>query len=212
MTPADRQLPFEQAPVIVAPGMTLFPDAAPDGLLEAALAIVAAAPPRHMMTPMGKPMIAAVTNCGSLGWVSDRGGYRYSATDPETGLAWPAMPAVLADCATALAARAGFSGFVPDACLVNFYAPDARMGLHQDRDERDFAQPIVSLSFGAEAVFRVGGVRRRDPSRTVRLRHGDALVFGGPARLLHHGVDRILPGDHPRLGGGRLNLTFRAAA
>jgi alkylated DNA repair protein (DNA oxidative demethylase) len=212
MNQAELRLPFDSEPLPIVPGMTLFPGAASDDLLEAALAIVAQAPPRHMMTPMGKPMAAAVTNCGSLGWISDLQGYRYGACDPETGCPWPAMPATLVEFAARIAARAGFDQFEPDACLINFYRPESRMGLHQDRDERDFSQPIVSLSFGAEGLFRVGGIKRRDPSRTIRLHHGDALVFGGPARLLHHGIDRILPGDHPRLGPSRLNLTFRRAS
>lgn len=205
------RLPFAAPPVTLIPGMLLLPGAAGDALLDAAFTVIAAAPPRHMMTPMGKPMSAALTNCGALGWVSDTSGYRYDAIDPDSGLPWPAMPAALAEFAAESAATAGFPGFAPDACLVNRYAPGTRMGLHQDRDERDFTQPIVSLSFGADAVFRVGGLRRRDPSMTVTLHHGDVVVFGGPARRVHHGIDRIIPGHHDQLGDGRLNLTFRKA-
>ena len=204
-------LPFATEPVELLPGMMLLPGVAGDDLLDAALDIIARACPRRMMTPMGKPMSAAQTNCGELGWVSDHGGYRYSPVDPETGLAWPKMPEPLARFATWLAEAAGYVGFTPDACLVNLYEPGTKMGLHQDRDERDFSQPIVSLSFGAAAVFRIGGLKRRDPSRTVTLHHGEGLVFGGPARRIHHGIDRLLPGQHDRLGPRRLNLTFRKA-
>ncbi len=204
-------LPFAVAPIALIPGMLLLPGAAADDLLDAALGVAALAPPRRMMTPMGKPMSAAVTNCGELGWVSDAAGYRYAALDPESGLPWPALPENLADFAARIAAEAGFPGFAPDACLVNFYEPGTKMGQHQDRDERDFSQPIVSLSFGTSAVFRIGGLKRRDPSTTVTLHHGDVVVFGGPARRVHHGIDRILPGHHEQLGAKRLNLTLRKA-
>ena len=204
-------LPFAAAPITLIPGMTLLPGAATDDLLDAAHGIMVIAPPRRMMTPMGKPMSAALTNCGRLGWISDGAGYRYSDVDPESGLPWPAMPAAFLAFASRIAAQAGFVGFAPDACLVNLYEPGTRMSLHQDRDERDFSQPIVSLSFGASAVFRVGGLKRRDPSVTVTLHHGDAVVFGGPARRVHHGIDRILAGQHDLLGAKRLNLTFRKA-
>ena len=205
-------LPFATVPVTLLPGMMLLTGAAGDDLLEAALDIVARAPPRRMMTPMGKPMSAALTNCGDLGWVSDQTGYRYEPFDPDTGLRWQEMPEVLAQFAKRIAGDAGFPDFAPDACLVNLYEPGTKMGLHQDRDERDFSQPIVSLSFGAAAVFRIGGLKRRDPAITVTLHHGDAVVFGGPARRVHHGIDRILPAQHDRLGSRRLNLTFRKAA
>lgn len=205
------RLPLATAPITLIPGMILLPGAAGDDLLGAALEIADLAPPRRMMTPMGKPMSAALTNCGALGWVSDETGYRYSPLDPESGLPWPAMPAMLGDFAAQIAAAAGFAEFAPDACLVNLYEPGTKMGLHQDRDERDFAQPIVSVSFGASAVFRVGGLKRRDPSTTITLHHGDVIVFGGPARRVHHGIDRIHAGQHERLGAKRLNLTFRKA-
>ena len=202
---------FDPDPLILIPGMILLPGAAPDVLLDLALTVMEAAPPRAMMTPMGKPMAAEITNCGDSGWVSDASGYRYAAQNPETGEAWPAMPEPFKEFAAAVAARAGFPNYAPDVCLINRYHPGTRMGLHQDRDERDFSQPIVSVSFGASALFRFGGIRRRDPSRGVTLHHGDVVVFGGPARLVHHGIDRIHSGHHPKLQGDRINLTFRRA-
>jgi len=178
-------------------------------VLTAALAVVEACPPRHLMTPGGKPMSVAMTNCGALGWVSDRDGYRYAPTDPLSGRPWPAMPDGFSSLAVAAAAEAGFPGFTPEACLINLYGLSSRMGAHQDRDEQAMAAPIVSVSFGLSARFRIGGPTRGGPTRSFLLDHGDVLVFGGPARLAYHGVDRVLPGDHPTLGARRLNLTFR---
>jgi len=154
----------------------------------------------------------AMTNCGAVGWVSDLTGYRYDANDPESGHRWPPMPDVFRDLAVQAAARAGFHGFAPDACLINRYAPGARLSLHQDRDERDFDAPIVSVSLGLPAVFLFGGARRADTSRRVPLAHGDVVVWGGPARLRYHGVMPLEDGQHPLLGGCRINLTFRKAA
>ena len=202
---------FAPDPVTLIPGMILLPGAAPESLLDLALTVIAAAPPRAMMTPMGKPMAAEITNCGAAGWVSDASGYRYDQRNPETGEPWPAMPEPFKLFATTIAARAGFPNYAPDVCLINRYRPGTKMGLHQDRDERDFSQPIVSVSFGASALFRFGGIRRRDSSRGVTLHHGDVVIFGGPARLVHHGIDRILLGHHPKLQGDRINLTFRRA-
>ena len=193
----------------VGPGITLFKGRAADDALAAALAVIAVAPPRRMTTPGGKPMSVAMTNCGPLGWISDRDGYRYVPTDPLTGSAWPQMPPVLATLAAEAADAAGFPGFAPQACLINLYELDARMGAHQDRDEQALAAPIVSVSFGLSARFRIGGASRGGPTRSFPLDHGDVLVFGGPARLAYHGVDRLLPGVHPVLGARRLNLTFR---
>jgi DNA oxidative demethylase len=173
--------------------------------------IVEQAPFRHMVTPGGHRMSIAITNCGAAGWVTDRTGYRYDAHDPERGRPWPAMPAVFSDLATQAAARAGFAGFTPDACLVNRYAPGARLSLHQDKNERDFSAPIVSVSLGLPAVFLFGGLRRADTPRRVPLAHGDVVVWGGPARLRYHGVLPLAPGEHPVLGGQRINLTFRRA-
>jgi DNA oxidative demethylase len=147
-----------------------------------------------------------MTNCGRLGWVSDVDGYRYQPMHPETGRPWPGMPSQV------LQAWEELSGYPlpPDACLVNFYEPSARMGLHQDKDEEEFAAPVVSLSLGDTALFRYGGLERKDPTRSIKLRSGDAIVFGGPARLIYHGIDRLMTGSSDLLPqGGRLNLTLR---
>jgi alkylated DNA repair protein (DNA oxidative demethylase) len=164
-----------------------------------------------MVTPGGFTMSVAMTNCGAAGWVSDRRGYRYSPTDPLTGQPWPPLPPAFAALAARAAAAAGWDGFPPDACLVNDYAPGARLSLHQDRNERDLAQPIVSVSLGLSAVFRIGGATRDAPLRDVALDDGDVLVFGGPARLMFHGVKPLAAGTHPVLGARRINLTFRKA-
>lgn len=197
-------------------GCHLFTGAASGaGLCDAALAALSLAKPRRMMIPGGKMMGAAIGNCGPLGWVSDPQGYRYSPVDPLTGAPWPGIPEILADLAADLAARAGFPGFVADACLVNLYTAGAGMGLHRDADERDMAWPVVSLSFGASARFRMGGTRRNHPTRSVVLQHGDALVFGGQARLCYHAVTPPRGGGPALAGlpvGARLNLTFRRAA
>ena len=196
-------------PESLAPGIVLMPDRATREGFEAALTVIEAAPPRHFRTPNGGRMSVRCTNCGQLGWIADRLGYRYAGADPETGLAWPAMPAILRDLAVEAAEAAGFRAFSPDACLVNLYDAEARMGLHQDRNENDFSQPVVSISYGMSGRFRMGGTRRGDPSRTLLLHHGDILVFGGPARLMYHGVDRLDGPPDPILGRARLNLTFR---
>ena len=189
------------------------PDAAAEAaLLEALEGVVAAAPLRHMTTPNGQRMSVAMSNCGPLGWVSDRSGYRYSALDPESGRPWPPLPEAFAGLARRAAAAAGFEAFEPDACLVNRYQPGTRLSLHQDRDERDLSAPIVSVSLGLAAVFLFGGLRRGDPAARVPLGHGDVVVWGGPARLRFHGVLPLKPGTHPRLGERRFNLTFRRAA
>lgn len=158
------------------------------------------------MPRTGKPFSVRMTNCGNLGWVSDKAGYRYQRTHPETGRPWPPMPAVLVETWQAL------SGYPhpPEACLVNFYGPGTRMGLHQDRDEEDFDAPVLSLSLGDTALFRIGGTSRRDATVSLRLSSGDALLFGGPARLAFHGIDRIMPGTSTLLREpGRINLTLR---
>ena len=180
-------------------------------LLRALAAVADAAPFRRMVTPGGHRMSVAMTNCGAVGWVTDRTGYRYDRTDPESGLPWPEMPGVFADLAAEAAARAGFAGFAPDACLVNRYEPGARLSLHQDKDERGFDAPIVSVSLGLPAAFLFGGARRSDPPRRVALRHGDVAVWGGPSRLAFHGVAPLAEGEHPVLGRQRINLTFRRA-
>jgi alkylated DNA repair protein (DNA oxidative demethylase) len=180
-------------------------------LLEALDDIVAAAPFRHLITPGGFRMSVAMTNCGDVGWVSDRTGYRYDAIDPDRGRRWPAMPPVFADLATRAADRAGFAGFAADACLINRYDPGSRLSLHQDRNERDYGAPIVSVSLGLPAVFLFGGARRADRPARVPLDHGDVVVWGGPARLAFHGVAQIAHGVHPAVGRQRINLTFRKA-
>jgi alkylated DNA repair protein (DNA oxidative demethylase) len=180
-------------------------------LLAALADVVAQAPFRHMVTPGGFAMSVAMTNCGAAGWVTDRSGYRYDAIDPASGENWPALPPVFAELAGRAAAAAGFPGFAPDACLINRYQPGARLSLHQDRNERDFGAPIVSVSLGLPAVFLWGGLARSDPARRVPVRHGDVVVWGGPARLTYHGVDTLKDGRHALTGALRYNLTFRRA-
>ena len=181
-------------------------------LLTAIREVAAAAPFRHMVTPGGFRMSVAMTNCGSFGWVTDETGYRYDAVDPERDLSWPPLPEVFLHVAQSAAERAGFPGFEPDACLVNRYEPGARMSLHQDKDERDFSAPIVSVSLGLPAVFLFGGMKRADRAQHVALAHGDVVVWGGPARLRYHGVKPLKVGRHPLTGGCRYNLTLRKAA
>lgn len=176
-------------------------------LLEEIRAVVAAAP---LFTPAmprtGTPFSVRMTNCGELGWVSDTAGYRYQAHHPVTGKPWPAMPPRLLDLWRELAPDAP----PPQACLVNFYGPTARMGLHQDRDEATFEAPVVSVSLGATALFRIGGRNRKDPTRSLRLASGDVVVLGGEARLAYHGIDRLLPGTSTLVrDDGRINLTLR---
>jgi alkylated DNA repair protein (DNA oxidative demethylase) len=180
-------------------------------LLAAVDAITARAPFRHMETRRGLRMSVAMSNCGTLGWVSDRRGYRYSPHDPESGKPWPAMPRVFATLARQAAGQAGFAEFAPDACLVNRYEPGTRLSLHQDRDERDFDAPIVSVSLGLPATFLFGGAARGDRVQRVPLRHGDVVAWGGASRLFHHGVLPLADGVHPALGARRVNLTFRKA-
>ena len=173
--------------------------------------VVAQAPFRHMVTPGGHAMSVAMTNCGAAGWVTDRSGYRYDANDPEAQKPWPAMPPSFCRLAAQAAAEAGFGGFAPDACLINRYAPGAKMSLHQDRDETDFAAPIVSVSLGLPAIFLFGGSQRSDKPRRYRLAHGDVVVWGGPSRLFFHGIAPLADGEHALLGRQRINLTFRKA-
>jgi DNA oxidative demethylase len=173
--------------------------------------IVERAPFRHMLTPGGHQMSVAMTNCGSAGWVTDRTGYRYDGADPQSGKPWPAMPPSFRKLAGQAAARAGFDGFSPDACLINRYQPGARMSLHQDKDEGDFGAPIVSVSLGLPAIFLFGGLQRSDRPRRFRLQHGDIAVWGGPARLTFHGIAPLADGEHAVMGRQRINLTFRKA-
>lgn len=181
-------------------------------LMAALEPVIAAAPFRHMVTPGGHEMSAAMTNCGHNGWITDRKSYRYSVIDPMTRRPWPALPAAFLSLATRAAAAGGFTNFVPDACLINRYQPGARLGLHQDRDERDFEAPIVSVSLGLPAVFLFGGVRRRKKPRRIRMESGDVAVWGGSARLVYHGIAPLADGDHPLTGRCRINLTLRKAS
>jgi alkylated DNA repair protein (DNA oxidative demethylase) len=181
------------------------------GVLTGIDRIQAAAPFRHLVTPGGFRMSVAMTNCGTLGWVSDRRGYRYDACDPLSRQPWPTMPPIFLELARASAQAAGFPSFEPDACLVNRYEPGARLTLHQDKDERDYGAPIVSVSLGLPAVFLFGGDVRSDRPRRLSLQHGDVVVWGGAARLHHHGVLALKDGHHDVLGTQRLNLTFRRA-
>lgn len=180
-------------------------------LLAAIEDIAATASFRRMITPGGFEMSVAMTNCGTAGWVTDRKGYRYTTDDPESGKPWPRLPEAFLNLAEAAATEAGFPGFVPDACLVNRYEPGARLSLHQDRDEADYGHPIVSVSLGLPATFQFGGLKRGDPVKKVALRHGDVVVWGGTARLFHHGVLTLKDGEHPLTGRRRFNLTMRKA-
>jgi alkylated DNA repair protein (DNA oxidative demethylase) len=188
-----------------------FASAEEAALLKEIAEVTADAPFRHMVTPGGFTMSVAMTNCGALGWVTDRTGYRYDSIDPLTGAAWPAMPASFLKLATSAAEKAGFPNFQPDACLVNRYEPGTRLSLHQDKNERDFGQPIVSVSLGLPATFLFGGLKRANRTLRIPLSHGDVAVWGGPSRLRYHGVSPLKDGDHPLLGGRRINLTFRKA-
>jgi alkylated DNA repair protein (DNA oxidative demethylase) len=173
--------------------------------LESAIGVIEAASPfRHLVTPGGRTMSVAMTNCGTRGWVSDRRGYRYERTDPLTGRCWPAMPAAFAALAHEAAFGADHPGFAPDCCLINRYVPGSALSLHRDHDEADLVSPIVSVSLGAPATFLWGGLRRTDPVRRVRLEPGDVVVWGGGQRLTYHGVARLAGVAE------RLNITFRA--
>ncbi|WP_373000035.1 DNA oxidative demethylase AlkB [Marinobacter sp.] len=180
-------------------------------LLEAIGRVTSEAPLRYMKTPGGHAMSAAMSCCGKLGWVTDTRGYRYQSDDPESGRAWPAMPSIFRELARRAAETAGFEGFEPDACLINRYQPGAKMGLHQDKDEQDFSQPIVSVSLGLPIVFQFGGLKRSERPIRVPLAHGDVVVWGGPSRMRYHGVLTLKAGEHPMTGACRYNLTFRRA-
>jgi DNA oxidative demethylase len=181
-------------------------------LLAEVHGVETAAPFRHLETPGGFRMSVAMTNCGEVGWVSDRRGYRYTTHDPQTDRPWPPMPAVFSDLAMRAAYAAGFEDFKPDACLINRYAPGARLTLHQDKDENDLRAPIVSVSLGLPAVFLFGGNARNDKHCRIPLAHGDVVVWGGLSRLFYHGVLPLKDGHHAVLGRQRINLTFRRAA
>jgi alkylated DNA repair protein (DNA oxidative demethylase) len=182
-----------------------------DRLLPALDAVLTAAPFRQMVTPCGFTMSVALSSCGTLGWTTDRSGYRYTCNDPQTGQPWPEMPDVFLQLAQAAAQAAGFTDFIPDSCLINRYVPGSKMSLHQDKDEKSYAAPIVSVSFGLPAMFLFGGFARADKSQRVPLLHGDIVVWGGVDRLRYHGVLPIKDGQHSRLGEQRINFTFRTA-
>jgi alkylated DNA repair protein (DNA oxidative demethylase) len=206
--------PTLSAREVMAEGAMLFRGLAlpyEDELLRALDFITAAAPFRHMVTPGGFTMSVAMTNCGVAGWVTDRSGYRYDRNDPESGKPWPGMPASFLRLAIEAATEAGYPNFRPDACLINRYGPGARLSLHHDKNERDFANPIVSISLGLPATFQFGGLKRADPVEKYALRHGDVAVWGGPSRLCYHGVAVLKDGEHPKVGRVRINLTFRGA-
>jgi len=180
-------------------------------ILSALAALIKLTPLRQMVTPGGFKMSVATASCGDLGWVSDKNGYRYATSDPLTGKPWPQMPTSFKQLARQAADAAGFKDFQPEACLINQYQVGARMGLHQDKDEQDFSQPIVSVSLGLPAIFQIGGFARSDKALKLPLYHGDVLVWGGESRLRFHGVMPIKAGNHPALGATRINLTFRKA-
>lgn len=197
----------------VVPGMIFLPGFVDTLSLKGELdAVLQRSPLRHMQTSRGFQMSVKTSNCGSMGWISDRKGYRYSETDPVTGLAWPAMPSGFLNLAKNAAEAAGYPAFLPDVCLMNFYEPGTQMGAHQDRDEASFEHPIVSVSLGIAARFFVIGPERRGKSIAVDLADGDVIVFGGESRKYYHGVRKIKQATHPVFGPARWNLTFRRAA
>jgi len=207
LLPPDSVQSLAEGAALLVGGASPLADTLPELLRE----LVREAPLRHMLTLGGQRMSVAMSNCGNAGWISDRRGYRYETHDPTTGRPWPAMPAVLRELARDMAARAGYDGFDPDACLINCYAPGTRLTLHQDRNERDLTAPVVSVSLGLPAIFLYGGLQRRDRVRRLPLFHGDVLVWGGRERLVFHGVAPLEEGEHPLTGRHRLNLTFRSA-
>ena len=218
--PSDaQQLPLGEPPGVpdrVALGVQAvllrgFASETAPALVAAIAGLAAVSPFRRMVTPGGWEMSVAMTNCGAAGWVTDRSGYRYDPVDPLTGRPWPAMPQAFAALAARAAVQAGFAGFAPDACLVNRYAPGARLSLHQDRNERDLGQPIVSVSLGLPAIFLWGGAARAERPARVPLGHGDVVVWGGADRLAFHGVAPLAEGLHGATGAFRYNLTFRKA-
>lgn len=206
--PEDRNRMALDVGAVVLGG---FAFAEAEALLAEIKRISDAAPFRHLVTPGGKSMSVAMTNCGTFGWVSDRRGYRYESHDPFSGKPWPAMPALFQKLAREAAESAGYAGFTPEACLINRYAPGSRLTLHQDRDEAQYDQPIVSVSLGVPATFLWGGTERRDRTRRVPLQHGDVVVWGGPSRLHFHGIADLKQSEHPLTGALRYNLTFRQA-
>jgi alkylated DNA repair protein (DNA oxidative demethylase) len=207
--------PAEASVEPLAEGVTLLRAFCRDeaaAFLDSIATVETASPFRQMVVPSGHTMSVAMTNCGDLGWITDRTGYRYTTHDPLTGNPWPPMPAPLLQLAQSAAQAAGFSDFTPNACLINRYATGARLSLHQDKNEQDYSHPIVSVSLGLPATFLLGTLRRTDTPRRIRIEHGDVLVWGGPARLIYHGVAPITAGTHPLTGPFRINITFRRVA
>jgi len=202
-----RRVPLDEGAVLLGG----FAEAEGAALLAEIASIAKTSPFRQMVTPGGFTMSVAMTNCGTAGWVSDERGYRYDRVDPTTGRPWPPLPALFSDLARRAAGAAGFAGFTPDACLVNRYAPGTRLSLHQDRNERDLAAPVVSISLGLPATFRWGGLTRATRPRRIPLGHGDVVVWGGASRLAFHGVLPLADGDQPLAGRHRFNLTLRSA-
>jgi DNA oxidative demethylase len=211
----DDLLQEDREPVELASGAVLLPAFALESATILAVRldqIIAASPLRRMVTPGGFEMSVEMTNCGTLGWITDKSGYRYESADPLTGSNWPAMPTEFLKLAQEAATEGGFRDFTPNACLVNRYEPKSRLSLHQDKNEKDFSAPIVSVSLGLPARFLFGGTERSDPTTSVPLHHGDVVVWGGPSRLRYHGVAPVFEGSHPLTGRYRVNLTFRRAA
>ena len=209
-----ESLPAAQRTESLDPGAAVLRGFATDiapRLLDAVTHVTSHSPFRHLVTPGGFTMSVAMTNCGELGWVSDRTGYRYDPIDPQTRQPWPAMPEVFRTLARDAAAAVGFAGFRPDACLINRYEPGTKLSLHRDYDERDASAPIVSVSLGVPATFQWGGLRRNDRTRRVPLEHGDVVVWGGPSRFVYHGIAPLKEGHHSLTGTQRINVTFRKA-
>ncbi|WP_024554067.1 DNA oxidative demethylase AlkB [Franconibacter helveticus 513] len=201
------QEPLDEGAVI----LRRFAFATASELLATIADVAAQSPFRQMVTPGGYTMSVAMTSCGSLGWTSSRSGYSYATRDPLTGKPWPDIPPAFRRLCDAAAKAAGYDDFQPDACLINRYAPGAKLSLHQDKDEPNLRAPIVSVSLGLPAVFQWGGLKRSDPLKRLLLEHGDVVVWGGPSRLFYHGIQPLKPGDHPDAGPWRYNLTFRQA-
>jgi DNA oxidative demethylase len=208
----DLPVPTEDLHTALAPGAVLMRGlgrADDVDILQAVESVIAQAPLRHLQTPGGYTMSIQTTRCGSMGWVSEPGGYRYAPSNPSTRAPWPAMPQCLLDFAVRAATEAGYPDFVPDSCMINQYLPGNKLGLHQDRDERDLRAPVVSLSLGLPAIFLFGGLQRTGKTQRHRLAHGDVVVWGGPSRLAFHGVLPVAEGAHALLGRRRVNVTFR---
>ncbi len=207
----ERILPIRQSLASGAVLLRGIASSCADRLMVELQRVIDAAPLRHMVTPGGFRMSVAMSNCGAVGWVTDAGGYRYDAIDPDRGRGWPPLPGSFLELAQCAADQAGYCNFVPDACLISRYEPGARLTLHQDRDEEDLGQPIVSISLGLPAVFLFGGLKRSAKATRVPLNHGDAVVWGGASRLRYHGVATLTDGLHPLTGRFRFNLSFRRA-